>query len=61
MLMFALVDERETCKFFCDKLGTPISKLYLGDDEMSIETYIQMEEEHIIELKLSIDELVDVA
>jgi hypothetical protein len=33
----------------------------LGDDEMSIETYIQMEGEEIIELELNIDELVDVA
>ena len=38
-----------------------ISKLQLGDDEMSIETYIQMEGEEIIELELSIDELVDAA
>ena len=33
----------------------------LGDDEMSFETYIQMEGEEIAELELSIDELVDVA
>jgi hypothetical protein len=33
----------------------------LGDDEMSIKTYIQMEGEDITELKLSIDELVDAA
>ena len=33
----------------------------LGDDEMSIETYIWMEGEDITELELSIDELVDVA
>jgi hypothetical protein len=33
----------------------------LGDDAMSIETYIQMGREKIIELELSIDELVDVA
>jgi hypothetical protein len=33
----------------------------LGDDEMSFETYIQMEGEDIIELELSIDELVDAA
>ena len=33
----------------------------MGDDEMSIETYIQMEGEEIIKLELSIDELVDVA
>jgi hypothetical protein len=31
----------------------------LGDDEMSFETYIQMEGEEITELELSIDELVD--
>ena len=36
-----------------------ISKLQLGDDEMSIETYIQMEGKEIIELKLSTNELVD--
>jgi hypothetical protein len=35
--------------------------LQLGDDEMSFETYIQMEGEEITELELSIDELVDVA
>jgi hypothetical protein len=33
----------------------------LGDDEMSIETYIQIEGEAIIELELITDELVDVA
>jgi hypothetical protein len=38
-----------------------ISKLQLGDDEMSIETCIHMEGEEIIELELSINELVDVA
>jgi hypothetical protein len=43
------------------ELGALISKLRLGDDEMSFETYIQMEGEEIIELELSIDELVDVA
>jgi len=31
----------------------------LGDDEISFETYIHMEGEEIIELELSIDELVD--
>jgi hypothetical protein len=31
----------------------------LDDDEKSFETYIQMEGEDIIELELSIDELVD--
>jgi hypothetical protein len=35
--------------------------LQLGDDEMPIETYIQMEGEEILELELSVDELVDVA
>ena len=44
-----------------DELGALISKLQLGDDEMSIETYIQMEGEEITELELSTDELVDVA
>ena len=32
------------------ELSVVISKLQLGDDEMSIETYIQMEGEEIIEL-----------
>jgi hypothetical protein len=36
-----------------------ISKLQLGDDEMSIETYIQMEGEEITKLELSTNELVD--
>ena len=36
-------------------------KLQLSDDKMSIETHIQMEGEEIIELELSIDELMDVA
>ena len=44
-----------------NELVALISKLRLGDDEMSIETYIQMEGEEIIELELSIDELVDAA
>ena len=43
------------------ELGALISKLQLGDDEMSIETYIQMEGENIIELELKTDELVDAA
>jgi hypothetical protein len=43
------------------ELGALISKLRLGDDEMSFETYIPMEREEIIELELSIDELVDAA
>jgi hypothetical protein len=43
------------------ELGALISKLWLGDDEMSFETYIHMEGEEITELELSIDELVDVA
>ena len=33
----------------------------LGDDEMSIETYIQMEGKDIPELGLNLNELVDVA
>ena len=47
---------KESCEF-----GALISKLQVGDDEMSIETYIMMEGEEIIELELSIGELVDVA
>jgi hypothetical protein len=35
--------------------------LRLGDDKMSIKTYIHMEGEEITELGLSIDELVDAA
>jgi hypothetical protein len=60
---FARVDEREKNRMQeeLDELGALISKLRLGDDEMSIETYIQMEGEEIIVLELSIDELVDVA
>ena len=42
-----------------EELGALISKLRLGDDEMSIETYIQMEGEEITELELSTNELVD--
>jgi hypothetical protein len=44
-----------------NELGGLISKLRLGDDEMSIQTYIQMEGEEIIELELNIDELLDFA
>jgi hypothetical protein len=61
----ALVDEREKNKMREEsyELGALISKLGLVDDEMSIETYIQMEGEEIIELEfnLSTHELVDVA
>ena len=38
-----------------------ISKLQLGVDEMSIETYIQIEGEEITQLELNTNELVDVA
>ena len=46
-----------------NELGTLISKLRLGDDEMSMKTYIQMEREEIIKLKeiMSINILVNVA
>jgi hypothetical protein len=49
---FALVDEREKTRMREEsyELGALISKLQLGDDEMSIETYIQMEGEESIEL-----------
>jgi len=62
-LDFALVDEREKNRMReeSEELGALISKLRLGDDEMSIETYIQMEGEEITELELSTDELVDAA
>ena len=43
-----------------DELSALISKLRLGDGEMSVETYIQMEGEEIIELGLNTNELVDV-
>jgi hypothetical protein len=60
---FALVDEREKnrMRVESDEHGAMISKLRLGDDEMSIETYIEMEGEDTIELELKSDELVDVA
>jgi hypothetical protein len=50
---FALVDEREKNRMQRESydFGALISKLRLGDDEMSIETYIQMEGEDIIELE----------
>ena len=44
-----------------NELGALISKLRLGDEEMSMKTYIQMVREKITELELSIDELVDAA
>jgi hypothetical protein len=44
-----------------NELDALISKLRLGEDEMSIKTYIQMEGEEMTELELNIDELVDVA
>jgi hypothetical protein len=52
---------RIECKKNSYELGALISKLPMGDDEMSIETYIQMEVEETTELELSNDELVDVA
>jgi hypothetical protein len=60
-VIFALVDEKyknimKKSYEFC----ALISKLRLGDDGMSIETYIQMEMENISKLELSIDELMDV-
>jgi hypothetical protein len=60
---FALVDEREKNRMREEphELGALVSKLRLGDDEMSIQTYIQMEWDEITELELSTDELVDVA
>ena len=45
-----LVDERENrMEEESDELGGLMSKLPLGDSEMSIETYIQMEREEITE------------
>ena len=60
---FALVDGRQEIRMQKEsyELGVLISKLQLGDDEMSIETYIQMKGEDTIELELSTHELVDVA
>jgi hypothetical protein len=60
---FALIDERKNNRIREEshELGALISKLQLGDDEMLVEAYIQMEGEEITELELSIDELVDAA
>jgi hypothetical protein len=60
---FALVDGREKNRLQkeSDELGALISKLQLVDNEMSIETYIQIKGEEITELELRTDELVDVA
>jgi hypothetical protein len=57
----AQVDEREknTMREESNELGALISKLRLGDDDMSIETYIQTEGEKITKLELSTNELVD--
>ena len=59
---FALVDKREKNKMQeeLDELGALISKLRLGDEEMSIETYIQMEREESTKLEQSSNALVDV-
>ena len=42
---FAMVDEREKDRMHkeLDELGALVSKLPLGGDEMSVETYIRME------------------
>ena len=47
---FTLIDEREKNRMHeeSDELGALISKLWLGDDEMSIETYIHMEGNYTI-------------
>jgi hypothetical protein len=60
---FSLVDEREHNKMQeeSDDLGAMTSRLRLSDDEMLIETYIQMKGEEIPELELNTDELVGVA
>jgi hypothetical protein len=60
---FSLVDKRgkNILQEESNEHGALISKLRLGDDEMSIEIYIHMEGEENIELELSVDELVDVA
>jgi hypothetical protein len=54
---FALVDEREKNRMReeSEEFSALISKLRLGDDEMSIETYIHMEGEDNTELELSTD------
>ena len=52
---------RIECKKTSYELGAQISKLQLGDDEMSVEAYTQMEGEEILELELNSNELVDVA
>jgi hypothetical protein len=50
---FALVDEREKSRMQEEshELGAMISMLRLGDDVMSIETYIQMEGDESTELE----------
>ena len=52
---FVLVDERE--KNIMQKIQ--VNLVLLEDDEMSIETYIQMEGEENTELELGTDELLD--
>jgi hypothetical protein len=63
MLILPLVDERDNNRMREEshELGILISKLQMVDDEISFETYIHVEGEEIIELELSIDELVDAA
>jgi hypothetical protein len=39
---------RIECKKVSDELGALITKVQLGDDEMSIKTFIQMEGEEIV-------------
>ena len=58
---FALVNERRRIEWKKQsyELGGLISKLQLGDDEMSIKTYIKMEGKEKTKLKLSTGELVD--
>ena len=41
------------------ELGALVSKLWLGDDEISIKTRTEMEGKEITKLELRIDELVD--
>jgi hypothetical protein len=63
MLILPLVNERDNNRMREEshELGIMISKLQMVDDEISFETYIHVEGEEIIELELSIDELVDAA
>ena len=60
---FALDDERERSRMLKDleELVILIGKLQLSSEEMSLEEYIQMDGEDLIEEELTNNELVDMA